>query len=82
LDWKDVVDGEKKFATKRNAKSGLDSVVPLSMKTSSTNIYTSPDTRVVYPQEWVVFLDDLEILVKSPRANQVFEAAPGTGFLS
>jgi hypothetical protein len=81
-DWKDVVNGEKKFATMRNSKTGLDSVIPLSLKTSSTNIHTLPDTGLIYPQEWVVILDDLEILVKSPRADHVFEAAPGTGFPS
>lgn len=80
--WKDVVNGPKQFATIRNSKTFLDSVVPLSVKASSTNVWTSPDTGLVYPQEWTVALDDLEIVVKSPRPDQVAEAAPETGFPS
>ena len=81
-DWKDVVNGEKKFATIRSSKTGLDSVVPLSLTTSSANEWISPDTGLVYPQEWVALLDDLEILVTTPRPDQVFEAGLDTGFPS
>jgi hypothetical protein len=81
-DWKDVVNGGRKFATIRSSKTGLDSVVPLSLTTLPTNVWVSPDTGLVYPQDWVVLLDDLEILVKSPRPDQVFEAGPDTGFPS
>jgi hypothetical protein len=81
-DWKDVVNGGKKFATIRSSKTGLDSVVPISLETSSTNVWTSPKTGLIYPQEWFGLIDDLELLVTSPRPDQVFEAAPGTGFPS
>lgn len=81
-EWKDIVNGGKEFATIRSSATGRDSVVPLTVTESSTNVWVSKKTGLIYPQEWVVVLDDIEILVKSPRPDQIFEADRGTGFPS
>lgn len=74
-DWKDTVNGPKEFATVRSSRIGRDSVVPLKMMKSSSNIYTSPKTGLEYPTEWFVMLDGIEISVTTPRPDQVFEAS-------
>lgn len=78
-DWKDAANGGREFATIRSSKTGRDSVVHLDVQESSTVNYISPETGLVYPQEWTITLDDLEILVTSPREEQLIEA-PETGF--
>jgi hypothetical protein len=81
-DWTDAVNGAKSFGTTRHSKTGHDSVIPVSVTESSINVWTSPDTGLVYPQEWVVNIDGIEIFVKSPRPDQVIETDPSTGFPS
>jgi hypothetical protein len=81
-DWKDAVNGGKEFATIRSASTSRDSVVPATMTESTTNVWVSPETGLTYPQEWIVVVDEFEILVKSPRPDQIFEAPPETGFPS
>ena len=72
----DPVTGTNEFATIRSAKTGYDSVVPLSAMDSRTNVWVSPDTNLTYPQEWVVTLDDIEFLITTPRKDQVWEGQP------
>jgi kievitone hydratase len=79
-DWTDAVNGPKEFATLRSAKTGRDSVVPITMTESSTIVYTSPETGIAYPLEFVVQLGDIEIVVTTPRDDQIFEAGPDSGF--
>lgn len=81
--WTDAVNGPKRFATIRSSKTGRDSVVPtVSLTPSTTNVWISPETGRSYPQEWVLIIDDIEIVAKSPRDGQVIEAPPETGFPS
>lgn len=81
-DWTDAVNGPKKFATIRDPKTGRDSVVPMTLIPSKTNVWTSPKTGISYPSEWLVLIEDFEILITTPRPDQVFETEPGTGFPS
>jgi hypothetical protein len=78
-EWKDAVNGGKEFATIRNPRTGHDSVVPVKVNQSLTNFWVSPQSGLIYPQEWTVLIDDIEIFVSSPRADQVVEA-PEMGF--
>ena len=79
--WADVVNGEKSFASVRSYKTGYDTTMPVSVRASTTNVWESPESGQVYPSEWtVIFGDDIEMLVTTPRANQVIEADPETGF--
>lgn len=75
----DPVAGKKEFATIRAASTGYDSVVPLTATDSRTNVWISPVTDLVYPQEWVVTLDDVEFLITTPRPDQVWEGGPEVG---
>jgi hypothetical protein len=79
-DWTDVVNGPKEFATVRRSTGLGDSVVPVSLTASSTNVWVSPKTGITYPQEWLLTLDDIEVVVTSPRPDQVIEAPPEAGF--
>ena len=75
-DWKDSVNGPKEFATLRSWKTGRDSVVPITMTASSTNITAAP-SGLEYPVELTVVIHDMpdvEILVTTPNRNQIFEA--------
>ncbi|KAH7304774.1 hypothetical protein B0I35DRAFT_444895 [Stachybotrys elegans] len=76
--WTDPVNGPKEFATIRSSRNSRDSVVPISVAASTTNVWTSPETGITYPQEWLLVLDDIEMVVKSPRPDQVIETPPGT----
>ena len=79
-DWQDSVYGRKQFATARNAKSGWDTVIPIKIIKSESGVYTSPQTGMEYPQQFVVEIDDVQIYLKTPRPDQIFEAPAGTGF--
>lgn len=79
-DWQDPVQGRKQFATARSPRTGRDSVVPSLTKLSETKTYTSPETDLVFPNEWTVIIEDVEILVSTPRNDQIFEADPEVGF--
>lgn len=57
-------------------------MVPVTAVDSKTNVWVSPDTDLIYPQEWVVTLDDVEFLIKSPRPDQVWEGQPEVGLPS
>jgi hypothetical protein len=76
------VDGEKMFATVRSSATGRDSVIPINLTASTTNVWVSPHTGIEYPQEWIIQFDDIELLIKSPRPDQVIEADGDTGFPS
>ncbi|KAF4448403.1 hypothetical protein F53441_8211 [Fusarium austroafricanum] len=80
--WDDRVDGQKMFGTVRSAINGRDSVVPINLTASTTNVWVSPDSGIEYPQEFTVQWEDVEILVTSPRPDQVIEADEDTGFPS
>jgi predicted secreted hydrolase len=80
--WEDRVDGPKMFATVRSSLNGRDSVVPINLTASTTNVWISPDTGLEYPQEWTIQWEDMELLVTSPRPDQVIEADEDTGFPS
>ncbi|KAF4502378.1 short-chain dehydrogenase [Fusarium agapanthi] len=62
--------------------NGRDSVVPINLTVSSTNVWISPDTGLEYPQAWTIQWEDTELLVTSPRPDQVIEADDDTGFPS
>ncbi|KAF4959764.1 hypothetical protein FSARC_10640 [Fusarium sarcochroum] len=80
--WEDRVDGQKEFATVRSSRTGHDSVVPVKLTASETNIWVSPDTGLEYPQEWVIYWEGVKFVVTSPRPDQVIEADDDTGFPS
>ncbi|KAJ4051512.1 hypothetical protein NW761_014147 [Fusarium oxysporum] len=80
--WEDHVDGPKMFATVRSSLNGRDSVVPIKLTASTTNVWISPATGLEYPQEWTIQWEDMELLVTSPRPDQVIEADEDTGFPS
>lgn len=79
-DWQDSVYGRKQFATARNAKSGWDTVIPIKIIKSESGVYTSPQTGMEYPQQFVVEIDDVQIYLQTPRPDQIFEAPADTGF--
>lgn len=79
-DWNHVVNGPKQFATMRSRKTGHDSVIPITLKESKTSVYTSNETGIEYPLEWVVHVEDVEIFVTTPRVDQIFEAPLDSGF--
>jgi hypothetical protein len=79
--WEDVVNGKKSFASVRSYKTGFETTMPVTVRASTTEVWESPDSGQVYPSEWrVSFGDDIEMLVTTPRADQVIEADPATGF--
>ncbi|KAF5593880.1 short-chain dehydrogenase [Fusarium subglutinans] len=80
--WEDRVDGQKMFATVRNSLNGRDSVVPINLTASTTDVWISPDTGLEYPQVWIIQCEDTKLLVTSPRPDQVIEADDDTGFPS
>jgi hypothetical protein len=80
--WKDKINGQKEFATIRSSSTGRDSVVPITLTPSTTNVWMSPESGTVFPSEWLIEMDDVEIVVTTPRADQVIEGPEGVIFPS
>ncbi|KAF5635769.1 short-chain dehydrogenase [Fusarium sp. NRRL 52700] len=55
---------------------------PINLTASTTKVWVSPDTGLEYPQEWTIRWENTELLVTSPRPDQVIEADDDTGFPS